>query len=72
MNDHDEMSIDGDGWIHIGIQCPPFDKPILVSDGKSCEVRTFRLFEGRKAWFTDSESPIHDASWWRYLPELPK
>lgn len=35
-------------WKDIGIEYPPYDKPVLVTDGKYHQIRTLRIKDGLK------------------------
>jgi hypothetical protein len=59
-------------WINIDVEYPPFFKPVLTTDGKSCEIRTLRIRDGIKFWFSHSKSKMHFiVQYWQLLPELP-
>lgn len=60
-------------WIPIGLQYPPYNKPVLVSDGKSYQIRILRLRKGLKFWESFSNNNMtYSASHWMPLPKVPK
>lgn len=59
-------------WIQLALVYPPFDKPVLVSDGESCQIRTLKYDGKAKYWSTDHKNNMKfSASYWMPLPELP-
>lgn len=60
-------------WINIGIKYPPYDKPVLVTDGNIIQIMTLRYKDGFKYWSAEYEVKrfIH-VRYWMELPEAPK
>jgi hypothetical protein len=63
-----------DDWILFHEEHPPYDKPILTTNGKYYEIRIFRVRNNLKYWESLSlgEIPNFQVDYWRFLPELPK
>lgn len=60
-------------WILMAERYPPYDKPVLVTDGDYCQIRTLRFKEGIKLWTTDHKNKMtYSVSHWMPLPEPPK
>ena len=60
-------------WTLIAIEYPPYDKPVLVSDGKSHQIRILRLRDGMKFWESLSTNNMtYSVTHWMPLPEPPK
>ena len=59
-------------WVMVAREYPPYDKPVLITDGKLQQICTFRINEGIKYWEVISNNSINiNPTHWRYLPELP-
>jgi hypothetical protein len=59
-------------WIHVGIEYPPLDKSVLVTDGESFQIRILRKDKKIKYWETSSIDGLkYNASYWMPLPDLP-
>lgn len=75
---NDALSITNGGkgdltWTNIAIIYPPYGTPVLVTDGKSYQIRTLILKDNLKYWSTDhSHAMNYSVSHWMPLPELPK
>lgn len=56
-------------WKYIGIEYPPFDVPVLVTDGKIYQVRTLKKDKKLKYWVHDHEKDFR-ADYWMPFPFL--
>lgn len=60
-------------WTHINIEYPPINKPILVTDGKSHDIRIFRINNGIKYWESFCKGRNYIIyNYWMNLPKLIK
>ena len=61
-------------WIMISTEHPPFNKPVLVSDGDSQQIRILmKDKKGIKLWETDHNGNLkYSVSHWMLLPEPPQ
>lgn len=59
-------------WINIGIEMPPYNEPVLVTDGELYEIRRMKLAKEIRYWDTNGENLNSSATHWMPLPELPE
>jgi hypothetical protein len=65
--------MDDNYWQLIAFEYPRFDKPVLVTDGKSHRIYILRLKQKIKFWESmSSNNMTYYPTHWMNLPELPK
>lgn len=68
-----EKMKNNDRWVNIGIEYPPHDKLVLVTDGDNYNVTVLRIKKDQIFWHClCNNSPTLKITHWMLLPELPK
>lgn len=58
-------------WKHIGLEYPPYNKPILVTGGGIIGIAVFKLMDGLRCWQSCCNRMSKGITYWMLLPEIP-